>query len=190
MNRWPLVEMLSRYRDRFPEEASVVDRIVALVESRADCFDRTCRPGHVTASAWILSSDRQRVLLTHHAKLNRWLQLGGHADGQWQIEEAALREAREESGLVEFTFAPFLGSIMPFDIDVHEIPTRHDAAGNLIEDAHEHHDIRFLLIARGDEICVSDESHDVRWFTPEEVRTLTNETSVLRMLEKALTWLA
>ena len=102
----------------------MVDRICRLVESHADCFDRTCRPGHITGAAWILSVDRRRALLTHHRKLDRWLQLGGHADGQWHIEEVALREAREESGLTHFDIVPINGVVMPFDVDVHEIPAR------------------------------------------------------------------
>ena len=187
MSRRPLLEMLARYRDAFPSEAAVVERICALVDSRPDCFERTCRPGHITAAAWILSTDRRRALLTHHRKLGRWLQLGGHADGQWHVEEVALREAREESGLARFEFIPIHGAVLPFDLDVHEIPARYDADGALVEDAHEHHDVRFLLIAAsGDEIRVSDESHDLKWCTPDEVRALTDEESVLRMLRKAI----
>jgi 8-oxo-dGTP pyrophosphatase MutT (NUDIX family) len=187
MSRWPLLEMLTRYRDTFPEEAPVVDRICALVHNHADCFERSCRPGHITAAAWILSADRGHALLTHHRKLDRWLQLGGHADGQWHVEEVALREAREESGFTQFEIVPINGVVMPFDIDVHEIPARYDANGALVEDAHEHHDIRFLLIAHEDSaISISDESHDVRWFTPAEVRQLSAEESILRMLEKSL----
>jgi 8-oxo-dGTP pyrophosphatase MutT (NUDIX family) len=178
--------MLARYRDVFPSEADVADRITALVHDRAHCFERSCRPGHITAAAWILSADRRRMLLTHHRKLNRWLQLGGHTDGQWHVEEAALREAREESGLQHFEFVRIEGAVMPFDLDVHEIPARYDAGGRLLEDAHEHHDIRFLLIAAGDALQTSDESHDLRWCTPAEVRELTSEESVLRMLRKAL----
>ena len=187
MHRRPLLDMLARYRHVFPGEAPVVDRICELVEAHADCFQRSCRPGHVTGAAWIISADRRRCLLTHHRKLNRWLQLGGHADGQWQVEEVALREAREESGLAAFDFVPIDGALMPFDVDVHQIPERLDARGHVIEDAHEHHDVRFLLIAHTDQgISPSDESHDVAWFTPEEVLQRTNEESVLRMLRKAL----
>jgi 8-oxo-dGTP pyrophosphatase MutT (NUDIX family) len=186
MSRRPLLDMLARYRDVFPDEAAVVDRIFALVENHANCFDRACRPGHITAAAWILSADRGKVLLTHHRQLDRWLQLGGHADGQWQVEEVALREAREESGLARLAFVPIDGVVMPFDIDVHDIPARYDVEGQLVEDAHEHHDIRFLLITQDSTISVSDESHDLRWCTPDEVRQLTNEESILRMLRKAL----
>jgi len=187
MHRRPLLQMLARYRETFPQEAGVVDRVCRLVEMHADCFKRTCRPGHITAAAWIISPDRRRCLLTHHRKLDRWLQLGGHADGHWAVEEVALREAREESGLAAFDLVPIDGVPMPFDLDVHEIPARYDAEGHLLEDAHEHHDVRFLLIAHeGQQICCSDESHALRWFTPEEVERLTDEESVLRMLRKAL----
>ena len=86
-----------------------------------------------------------------------------------------------------FDFVPVAGALLPFDLDVHLIPARYDSEGRLIEDAHEHHDVRFLLIAHGEQpIHASDESHDVAWFTPEEVLALTREESVLRMLRKAL----
>jgi isopentenyldiphosphate isomerase len=76
---------------------------------------------------------------------------------------------------------------MPFDIDVHAIPARYDANAEMIEDAHEHHDIRFVLGARtDDELQVSDESHDLAWCTPDEIRERTDEASILRMLHKAL----
>ncbi len=191
MSRRPLLDMLARYLDAFPAEAVMVDRICRLVETHPNCFDRTCRPGHITGAAWILSTDRRRALLAHHRKLDRWLQLGGHADGQWNVEQVALREAREESGLTGFDIVPINGVMMPFDIDVHEIPARYDAEGQMIEDAHEHNDIRFLMVAHsGDEIRVSDESYEVAWFTPDEVLQRTNEESIVRMLHKALELLA
>jgi 8-oxo-dGTP pyrophosphatase MutT (NUDIX family) len=187
MPRRDLLDMLDRYRAVFPQEAGVVDRVCALVESHADCFRRTCRPGHITGAAWIVSADRRRVLMTHHRKLDRWLQLGGHADGQWQVEEVALREAREESGMAGFDFVPIDGQLIPLDVDIHQIPARYDEHGNVVEDAHEHHDVRFLLIAHADQsTSASDESHEIAWFTPEEVSRLTDEESLLRMLRKAL----
>jgi 8-oxo-dGTP pyrophosphatase MutT (NUDIX family) len=187
MHRRPLLDMLARYRQAFPDEGRVVDRIGELVGAHADCFERTCRPGHITGAAWILSPDRRRCLLAHHRKLGRWLQLGGHADGQWRVEEVALREAREESGLAAFDLLPIDGALIPLDVDVHQIPPRYDARGHLLEDAHEHHDIRFLLVAHTEHsIRASHESYDVAWFTPEEVLQCTPEESILRMLRKAL----
>jgi 8-oxo-dGTP pyrophosphatase MutT (NUDIX family) len=186
MHRRPLLELLDRYAARFPDEAAVTERIRALVINRPDCFERTCRPGHITGSAWVLSHDRQKVLLVHHAKLDRWLQPGGHADGQIDLPEVALREVCEETGLKQVTFALYQRQLVPLDLDVHLIPARHAADGALVEDAHEHHDVRFLVVADAEqEIVLSEESHDLGWFTADEVQELTSEESVLRMLRKA-----
>ena len=191
MHRRPLLEMLRRYTEKNPDEADVADRIERLVISRADCFERTCRPGHITGSAWVLSHDGRCCLLVHHGKLNRWLQPGGHADGQANVADVARREAEEETGLVDVELvdvdlAVSEGEPTPLDIDVHLIPPRLDRDGNQLEDAHEHHDIRFLLVAApGQKLVLSDESHEVRWFSHEEVLEATDEESVLRMLRKA-----
>ena len=186
MHRQPLLEMLGRYEDAHPEEAPVVEQIRALVESAPNCFERSCRPGHITGSAWVLSHDGSQCLLVHHRKLGRWLQPGGHADGEHRVERVALKEVREESGLEQLQIVQPRHMPLPLDVDVHRIPARLDRAGNLVEDAHEHHDIRFLVqAAAGQQVVTSDESHDVRWFTCEEVVNITDEESVLRMLCKA-----
>lgn len=160
MHRRPLLDLLGRYGAQHPEEAECVARIRSLVEARKDCFERGCLPGHVTGSAWVLSPDRCRFLLAHHRKLDRWLQLGGHADGEGDLSAVALREAREESGLDRFAFlGPAAdGTPQAIDLDVHAIPARPG------EPAHEHHDVRFALVALGGEVQVSRESHALRWF--------------------------
>ena len=186
MHRRDLLDMLDRYEQRYPNERDVAARIRALVAEHPDCFNRTCRPGHVTASAWVTTERRDRVLLVHHRKLDRWLQPGGHADGQSDVPAAALREAAEETGLPRLRLSNESGSATPLDLDIHIIPARYDAAGALLEDAHEHHDVRFLVIAEGDLTPqVSDESHAVRWFTADELHAATDEESVLRMWRKA-----
>ncbi|QDU87216.1 NUDIX domain protein [Pirellulimonas nuda] len=161
----------------------MTDRVRALVAAHEDCFARTCVPGHVTGSAWIVSDDGARVLLLHHRKLGIWLQPGGHADGDADVLRVAMREAEEETGI------PGLKAVdphTPLDVDVHLIPARHDAAGAQIDPAHEHHDIRFLLVAPpGAEPVVSDESHAVRWVPLPELEAWTTETSILRMAQKA-----
>ncbi|MEM9352966.1 MAG: NUDIX hydrolase [Planctomycetota bacterium] len=182
MSRSDLQEVLRRYRERYPLEAPVVDEIESLVSGHANCFDRSCRPGHVTASAWVLSPDGSRCLLVHHVKLGRWLQPGGHCDGQTDPGSVARREVEEETGLRDLAFL----SDEPLDLDVHRIPARHNPAGLEIESAHDHHDFRYLLQARGHEVLLcSEESHDVRWFTRTELMQATDEESVLRMMHKA-----
>lgn len=148
----------------------------ALVESQPDCFARSCVPGHVTASAWLLSPDGKRFLLTHHRKLNRWLQLGGHADGDGDVAAVALREAREESGLQDLRFAYAADAPVPIDLDVHPIPAR---AG---EPAHDHHDVRFVLVAApGQTIFASDESTALEWFAMDDLEQIADDDSVLRL---------
>jgi 8-oxo-dGTP pyrophosphatase MutT (NUDIX family) len=177
MHREPLLALLHDYLRRHPQEIATVQRVEELVRAHDDCFERTCRPGHVTASAWILSPDGRSFLLAHHRKLGRWLQLGGHVDGEGDVALAALREAREESGMQDFTFLP--GPHVVLDVDVHAIPARRD------ESAHFHHDVRFLLVAApGQELVVSDESHDLRWFAMDELESVAAEESLLRMGRK------
>ncbi len=181
MHRQHLSDLLSRYSAQWPEEQQIVDRFLAFIGSHEDCLLRSCVPGHITSSAWILSADEQSALLTHHRKLGRWLQLGGHVDGEAQIEEACLREAREESGMHEFTFLPWAGEqLVPFDLDVHVIPERK------LEPQHEHWDVRFLLRAAPDqELEISEESNQLEWAPLVRLQDFTDEESVMRLHRKA-----
>jgi 8-oxo-dGTP pyrophosphatase MutT (NUDIX family) len=186
LHRKPLLDLLDRYATRHPDEAARVARFRALVASRPDCFARTCLPGHVTASAWIFSADRRRFLLGHHRKLDRWLQLGGHADGETDVARVALREACEESGLDGLVFLGADGEPgEPFvvDVDVHAIPARPG------EPAHAHHDVRFVLVApAGAEPRASHESHALAWFALDELEHLEArgaDESLLRLGRKA-----
>ena len=147
-----------------------------LVETRSDCFERRCWAGHVTASAWLLSPDGRRFLLTHHRKLGRWLQLGGHAEGDPDPVSVALREAREESGLLDLRFAYASDAPVPIDLDVHPIPARG------ADPAHDHHDVRFVLVAApGQTIAVSDESNSLEWFEMDDLESVADDDSVLRL---------
>lgn len=184
VHRDSLLVLLARYAERFPAERGEVSRWREFVLAHADCLERTCPPGHLTGSAWILSPDRTSVLLTHHRKLGRWLQLGGHADGEADLLAVALREAREESGMERFTpFGPGGAerdaALVPLDLDVHEIPARG------AEPAHLHYDVRWLLVAApGQDLVVSDESTDLRWVPRRELAGFVDEESQLRMERK------
>lgn len=185
MHRRLLLDLLDRYETRHREEAEVVARIRNFAAAHADCFERTCLPGHITASAWILSADRTQALLTHHAKLGRWLQLGGHCDGEADPFAVALREAREESGMQEFREISGDALPVPLDIDIHRIPARGT------EPAHDHLDLRYLLVAGpGQKIAISEESNDLRWVPRDQIETLTDEESVLRQERKARVMIA
>ena len=185
MHRRHLIGLLERYQKAWPAESEIARRFLAFANAHDDCLLRSCVPGHITASCWILSPDGRAALLTHHRKLDRWLQLGGHVDGESQIELAAMREAQEESGMARFQFEAWFGAwsggqIVPLDLDVHTIPAR----GN--EPQHEHWDVRFLLRALpGQQLVQSSESNDLRWFPLAELPQVTSEESVLRLGRKA-----
>jgi 8-oxo-dGTP pyrophosphatase MutT (NUDIX family) len=177
MHRKPLLDLLARYLELHPREAATVERIRSFVQEHEDCLLRRCVPGHITASAWILSADRAEFLLGHHRKLGRWLQLGGHVDGEPHVERAALREAQEESGMRDFDLVLTDGHVVPLDLDVHPIPPHGS------EPAHFHYDVRFLLIAHPDQpLRVSSESKALRWFP---MTHLLTEASLARLAEKA-----
>ncbi len=172
--RRALEHALECYATLHPQNAEAAERILSFIRANPDCFSRSLAEGHITGSAWLISPEGRQVLLTLHRKLGRWLQPGGHADGDANTLRVALREAEEESGIA---------GIIPvkpviFDVDVHEIPAR-PAAG---ESAHLHYDIRYLLQAPHMDYRRSDESDALAWFTPEELLAMQPEESILRML--------
>ncbi len=179
MHRKSLLDLLELYLSRHPDERINVDHVRQFVRANPDCFLRSCLDGHITASAWIVSEDYSSFLLTHHAKLGRWLQLGGHADGNPDLISVALCEAREESGMQEFALAKTDGASLPLDIDVHLIPARG------AEPAHLHHDVRYLLVAARDQpLRMSSESLDLRWFPRESADEVLEGESLKRMARK------
>jgi 8-oxo-dGTP pyrophosphatase MutT (NUDIX family) len=169
-----ILRLFDTYLARHPGEAETVACIRSFVHAHPDCFRRQLPEGHITGSAWILDRTRCRVLLTHHRKLDIWVQLGGHADGDSDVAAVALREAREESGLKRLR----LLSPDIFDIDIHTIPARRD------EPEHLHYDCRFLLEAADEAYVVSDESHDLAWIDLGAITDYTTEASILRMIAK------
>ena len=159
------------------DEAEMTADTIRFVEAHANCFLRSCLTGHLTGSAWVVDPARRQVVLTHHRKLDRWLQLGGHADGDPDLLAVALREAKEESGLTRLR--PL--SKAPFDVDRHRIPAR----GVVAE--HWHYDLRFLFEADPAEpLVVSHESHDLAWVPLADVVRLNPTESMLRMVRKTL----
>lgn len=177
----PLGDALTRYvrsglADVEQEKSAIL--FGSFLSAHADAFERSCVPGHFTGSAWLVSIDGERVLLTHHRKLGLWLQPGGHADGDPDLRRVALREAVEETGLRGLRIEPGI-----FDIDRHRIPARPG------EPEHWHYDVRYVVRAGEDEcFIVSEESHALAWRPVAEVaKDLQADASVRRMAAK---WLA
>ena len=178
-----LRDQLAAYARRQPEHAALADEFSTLLDDAENPFLRERLAGHFTGSAWLVSTDGARVLLTHHRKLDRWLQLGGHADGDRDLARVALKEAEEESGLGGLVLED--GEL--FDIDKHWIPERKDVPG------HWHYDARYVVRALGSEqFAISEESLALAWREIRDVANAAIETpdgddSLPRMAKR---WLA
>ena len=181
----------------YARESAVLKRFVEFIRATPGAFERATLEGHLTGSAVVVSADLKRVMLTLHGKLNKWLQLGGHADGHPHLHDVAMREAEEESGLTSLKFLPFghaifgagtnltdmLNRPVPMDLDCHDIPARPG------EPAHVHYDVRYLIVADANQpLVISEESKDLRWFSIGEARRVAPEASTLRQFDK-LDWL-
>ncbi len=136
-----------------------ISRVSGLLRDTARPLERDqFDPGHLTASAFVVSPDLSRVLLIHHMKLGRWVQPGGHVEPEdLTHEEAARREVAEECGLAD------LASIGPIDIDIHVFPP-----GTGVPE-HLHYDLRWAFVAHSTEVSVGEGVSDVRWFRFQEV---------------------
>jgi 8-oxo-dGTP pyrophosphatase MutT (NUDIX family) len=175
MDRLSLRSNLEKYRTPFEEEKSFINDFINLTYDHS-AFIRERLEGHFTGSAWIVNKLRTHALMTHHKKLNRWLQLGGHADGKENLLEVALEEAREESGLSSLRIV----DAGIFDIDRHIIPQKAEIP------EHFHYDVRFLIEAEMNEpLVISEESNDLAWIPFDAIEDLVGaNSSILRMLEK------
>ena len=176
MQRKALLTLLEQFQSSSPEKLVCQQQFIAFVSENEDCFLRSNLAGHVTGSAWIIDKSQTHCLLMHHRKLNCWLQLGGHADGDSDLLRVATKEALEESGLQKVS--PLSEQIL--DIDIHTIPARHDISEHL------HYDARFLFEADMEQPLVSNsESNELAWVPIDRIKEWTTEPSVLQMALKS-----
>jgi 8-oxo-dGTP pyrophosphatase MutT (NUDIX family) len=149
-----------------------LETVAAFVFENSDCLLRSNLAGHLTASAFVIDRERKHLLLVHHKALERWLQPGGHADGDPDLEAVARYEVFEETGLRGL--APV--TPRPFDLDIHSIPERKGVP------AHLHYDVRFLFAADGGFVPKGNdrEVHRAAWVPLSDLESMGVDESVLR----------
>jgi 8-oxo-dGTP pyrophosphatase MutT (NUDIX family) len=153
----------------------VVEAMLAFAADHPDALHRSCEAGHFTGSAAVVDHAGERVAVMLHRKAGRWLQPGGHADGDGNLAGVALREATEETGIAGLEVDP-----TPIDVDIHEVRFP-DAPPHL------HLDVRFAVRAPRDaQLVGNDESAGVRWVALDELTGLDTDGSVLRLARRAL----
>lgn len=179
MTQSTVLDLIRKHQTEFEEELAFMAQTLSFVEKQAAFWQRSTLEGHLTGSAWVCSADGSEVLLLHHAKLDRWLQPGGHVDAMDEsLIETARREAMEECGMQSLELlSPSL-----FDLDVHEIPARGT------EPAHFHYDLRFLFrVPEGTQIERNLlETNAIAWVNLEELCTASTPMSLRRMALKSL----
>lgn len=162
------------------EEKYRLDTISFIESHSTHWWQRAVSEGHVTAAAWVLNAERTHALLLHHAKLNRWLQPGGHLDDTDESPaHGALREAVEESGIASLSLVNFT----LFDVDVHPIPERKNERGN--EPEHLHYDVRYLIMAEDTNVVISEESLGAQWMSISEIVASHMDESITRLAKKS-----
>jgi 8-oxo-dGTP pyrophosphatase MutT (NUDIX family) len=172
--RAALQALLEAHSPADAKESADRSAMLAFLAALEAPFSANQRDAHFTASALVVDARCTRACLVLHRKLGLWLQPGGHVEpGDASIGLAALREVREETGL-----DARLAGAAPVHLDIHEIPDRPDMP------AHRHLDVRFLTVADGDELTLSDESTDVRWWPLAEAAQAGDE-SLARLVRAA-----
>jgi 8-oxo-dGTP pyrophosphatase MutT (NUDIX family) len=176
---------LLAHRPSDEREADDLRRMLDFVRRHPNAFDRTIAEGHFTGSGLVASKNGDHVLLLHHAKLQRWLQPGGHGEpGEVTGETVASREVAEETGLVPRLHP---NAPRPFDVDIHVIPARGT------DPSHEHFDVRYLFVANPDEALRGEASDaqamvdgpPLRWFSTGEALGMDLDPGLKRMIRKA-----
>jgi 8-oxo-dGTP pyrophosphatase MutT (NUDIX family) len=156
-------------------ETQTKSRFITFIKENKDCFERTLNIGHITASAFVVDKINKKILLIHHKKLNRWLQPGGHCDGNNDVLAVARKEVFEETGI----YIKIKKTDVFFDLDIHTIP-KHKTIKE-----HDHFDVRFLFAANSNlNLKSNEESNELKWIDVEKINEYTEEESILRMTKK------
>ncbi|MFZ5437613.1 MAG: NUDIX hydrolase [Patescibacteria group bacterium] len=174
-----IIELLNWFETSDSRELADVKKIIELVTKHENIFIRDCLEAHLTGSALVVNPTTQKILLHNHKKLNKWLQFGGHADGETDLAKVAMKEAKEESGLTDLEFY----TDKPIDIEVQIIPEKKGIP------AHLHLDFRYLIFTQAEKLPkpAEHESQDLKFLSFSEGYELGDKLdyALMRLIKKA-----
>ena len=166
LNQQNALDQLQQYLREFPEEVQHLVPLISFTKDQHELFDRSVKPGHITASGLVLHPENpDQLLMVFHRTLERWLQPGGHVDPGETPEEAAIREVEEETGLTPKLHPIHEEKMYPFDINIHYIPTNKQRN----EPGHFHYDFRYLMTTDDKKMVTNQEGNDVSWMNILEI---------------------
>lgn len=166
-----LLNQLEQYRPFNEQEARDREELLRRIRSGGELYTRDNAAAHFTASAWVVSPNRDQVLMAYHNLYDSWAWLGGHADGERDLLSVAMREVREESGLVQ---------LRPVSRDIYSLEiltvNGHEKHGRYVS-SHLHLNLTYLLEAdpAAPLRCKPDENSRVGWFSLEEAIKASSE---------------
>lgn len=184
-DRLDIINILKEFTPTVGQEATDVKFITQMVTDHDNIFVRECLDGHLTASALVVNPQTKMILLHNHKQLNKWLQFGGHADGDTDLTKVSMKEAEEETGLTDLKFFPVTGKNKPFPIDI-EVQTIPEKKGI---PEHYHLDFRFLITTSATEVPTPEESEsqELQFFSFAETHNMTEmlDPALRRLIKKA-----
>lgn len=166
-----LIQEIEEYHPFNEQEARDKELMLGFLKRNRDAFLRTNTIAHMTASAWVVNAKRDKVLMCYHNIYHSWSWLGGHADGEEDLLSVAIREVKEESGLI---------SVIPVSGDIFSLESLtvdgHVKNGKYVS-SHLHLNVSYLLEADDQERLrmKADENAGVRWFMPSEALKASSE---------------
>ncbi|RHS85924.1 NUDIX hydrolase [Clostridium sp. AM42-4] len=171
MDRKELISKIKKYQPFNEQEEMDKALILNWIETQENAFSRENTVAHMTASAWVVNKERNKVLMVYHNIYNSWSWLGGHADGETDLLAVAVREVKEEAGITNVRpVSDEIFSLESLTVDGHVKKGRYVSS-------HLHLNVTYLLEADSEEAVSvkADENSGVAWFAPGEALKKSTE---------------
>lgn len=177
-----IVRSIAAYEPINEQEQWDKELILRFIDENDDAFCRENMTAHMTASAWVVNPNRDKVLMVYHRIFDSWSWTGGHADGERDLLSVALREVAEETGVKHIR--PVTEDI--FSLEILTVDG-HEKHGQYVP-SHLHMNVTYLVEAEDTQALKirPDENSGVRWFTPEEALEASTEPWFVERIYKKL----